>query len=485
MKISTKRWRGRLDASFSYLRHKGITIHPDDTYNGILCKVKLSESFSDLDKRAFANLVANSFVKTGDSSTSQDTAMGRMDYEYVRKHYPNEVFPKLVEETDYASKHMLELRQEQEKSKKRIKKTFKIALPIVAIIIIGIVVYNLPYFAEKRAYSSTINMPSRETFETYIANYSNPEHLPDVLYRQGLYYLTAKEETQYANISDSLLARFPEAQLSWAANSESGERQCIKAWDSLLTRFPEHELSRAANEKIDSIWNCELARFIEKHPDPTSSSSLAAMYEMLEYMKENRIYDILLIPTSDVDLKEYDDFPSGVRDFLEFFHPELKSNPVLKIKDYFQQSDQYTLEQMLTVGFKKSINEFFTPNFFSVIVKSNNDEDSSKLPVINLGYSIKSQIDKLGDHDIPIIWTYVSKSSDGTEQESKHIMGIEVAFASSLSFPGQNTPWTVKIKGSPEEDIHNIQNIEDGYRLMTRKCFEKFGEKLITLLGLE
>lgn len=86
---------------------------------------------------------------------------------------------------------------------------------------------------------------------------------------------------------------------------------------------------------------------------------------------------------------------------------------------------------------------------------------------------------------LPNIWTYTSKMSGLPSLISeKNIMGIEVAFDSRLSFPGQETPWEVSVKGAPEEDINDIDDISDGYRVMTRKCFDKFGEQLYILLGL-
>ena len=464
MKISTQRWKGRLDAAMAILTNRGIVIQQGSTYSNLRDAVDRSDAFSCEEKKAFDSLMVRGLSENGERYDSDGEALGRIDYEYVHNHFPNEVFTRLAEDVDYASLYEIELEQNKIKREQRKKRNIKIVVSIVVIIIIGIIIYNLPYFAEKRAYARTIETPSIETFDGYIANYNNQEHLPDVLYRQAIFYLHGDDVYSY---------------------EKARERQCIEALDSLIKCFPNHELSKKANETIDSIWDNEISRYTQRNKNIQSSNSLSAMYEMLLYMKQNKIYDIRLNVTSDVDLKEYRDFPQNVRDFVEYIYPELKENPVLKIKDYFGTPDQESLENSLVNEFKKSVNALFTPEFFSIITSDEDNIAKANLPVIDLGYSIKSQVINMDGISLPNIWTYTSKMSGLPSLISeKNIMGIEVAFDSRLSFPGQETPWEVSVKGAPEEDINDIDDISDGYRVMTRKCFDKFGEQLYILLGL-
>lgn len=464
MKISTQRWKGRLDAAMTILPNRGIPLQQGSTYNSLRNAVQRSGSFSIEEKRAFDSLMVKGLSETGERYDADGLALGRIDYEYVHNHFPNDVLSKLVDDADYASLYEIELEQNKVKRKQRKIRNIKIFVPIIVMIIIGIIIYNLPYFAEKRTYTRTIETPSIETFENYISKYNNEEHLPDVLYRHAKFYLYGDGVYSY---------------------EKARERQCIEALDSLITIFPNHELSKKADETIDSIWDNEISRYTRKNKNIQSSKSLSAMYEMLQYMKQNKIYDIRLNVKSDVDLKEYSDFPQNVRDFIEYMYPVLKENPVLKIKDYFGTPDQEGLEQSLVQEFKKSVNALFTPDFFSIITSDENDNAKSNLPVIDLGYSIKSQVINMDGISLPNIWTYTSKMSGVPSLTSeKNIMGIEVAFDSRLSFPGQETPWEISVKGAPEEDINDIDDISDGYRVMTRKCFDKFGEQLYILLGL-
>ena len=241
---------------------------------------------------------------------------------------------------------------------------------------------------------------------------------------------------------------------------------------------------------VDSIWNAEIDKFTAKNPNVESSSSLTAMYQMLQYMKSNKVYDIQLNVKPDVDLKEYMDFPEGVRALMEAFNPDLKTKQVLKIKDHFGTPDQKSLEESLISEFTESLNSLFTPGFFTVIVNHDDraESQSKALPVIDLGYSIKSQVDDIQCTEFPHIWIYSSSERGpyGLKLSSSedYIMGIEVMFNSRLTFPGQSTPWTISVKGAPEKDINDIENIADGYRIMTRRCFEQFGDQLNSQLGL-
>lgn len=464
MIISTQRWKGRLDATIPLIAQRGVPVQQGSTYLGLRLAILESGAFSKDEISAFESLMVKGLAESGESYDPNGETLGRLDFEYVRNHFPQDIFTKLAEDTDYVALYNMELEQIKQRRRQKRKRFFKILAPIVVLIVLGISIYNLPYFAEKRAYARTLESPSMEAFACYIDKYDNHEHLPDVLYRYGVYLLHG----------DDIFSC-----------DKARERQCIEALDSLIKVFPDYELSKRANVTIDSIWDNELSRYTERNPNIQSSKSLSAMYEMLQYMKQNKIYDIRLNVKSDVDLKEYSDFPQEVRSFLEFMYPELSENPVLKIKDYFGTPDQESLERSLVEEFRKAVNSLFTPDSFSIVTSDEDGGKMSNLPVIDLGYSIKSQVVNSYGIDLPDIWTYSSTTAGlSSLTTEKHIMGIEVSFDAKLSFPGQKMPWDLSIKGSPEEDINDIDDISDGYRVMTQKCFDKFGEQLSTLLGV-
>lgn len=469
MGISAQRWKGGLDGAMSYLIQRGVNPQTGTTYQDIFIQVAVSPAFADDEKLAFRTLLTNGLKDESEGFDYAEEANGRIDYMYVSQHFPNQVLTRLVEDMDYAHLYMEEQEHIRKAQRAKRMKLLKIVGVLAGVVLVCVVIYNLPYFAEKRAYARTLDNPSVEAFDEYVARYDHTDHLPDVLYRKARHYLTG---------------------LDVYAIDKARERQCIESLDSLVTKFPNHELSAKAKVTVDSIWNAEIDRFTAKNPNVESSSSLTAMYQMLQYMKSNKVYDIQLNVKPDVDLKEYMDFPEGVRALMEAFNPDLKTKQVLKIKDHFGTPDQKSLEESLISEFTESLNSLFTPGFFTVIVNHDDraESQSKALPVIDLGYSIKSQVDDIQGTEFPHIWIYSSSERGpyGLKLSSSedYIMGIEVMFNSRLTFPGQSTPWTISVKGAPEKDINDIENIADGYRIMTRRCFEQFGDQLNSQLGL-
>lgn len=189
------------------------------------------------------------------------------------------------------------------------------------------------------------------------------------------------------------------------------------------------------------------------------------MIVMLNYMRDNNIYNVLLNVSPDVHLIGYSDFPEAVRNFMEDNYTEFKTNPVLKIKNYFGSPDQENLEESLKSEFTRSVNSLFTPDFFSVIIKHNDNTEKSELPMNDIGYSIKSQTIDLGGLSCQIfgLTPQVIGMEPGSHYHTRKILlGIDESFESKLTLPDQEEPWSITIKSEPEGKISNIIDISDG-----------------------
>lgn len=97
MKISTQRWKERFDAVIPTLPQIGISIQSDSTHNDPLNKILNSSVFNNQEKEAFKTLFINSLTETGERYDSDGDAIGRIDYEYIKVHFPNNIISKLVE----------------------------------------------------------------------------------------------------------------------------------------------------------------------------------------------------------------------------------------------------------------------------------------------------------------------------------------------------------------------------------------------------
>ncbi|MCM1519882.1 MAG: hypothetical protein NC098_03775 [Lachnoclostridium sp.] len=464
MSTTPQRWKTRFDVLIAYLKSTGMTFPKDLSYSEALFVMDNSPRLSANDKAEIKSIY-DRFIEESDFDVDDpvERSKGIRDFSYICTHHPSEIIHRLALDEDYAMLFDREkLKEEQAKRAARLRK-WKYVFGAVALIAVAIIIYHLPYFAEKRAYQRTFDDPSVYTFHQYLDNYDNPDHTPDVLFRLAMLKLN-----------------------SYAGVGESKQRNCLNTFDELLNRYPGHELSWRAKVVSDSIWDAEIERFKNNNPDFESSPSLKAMYGMLSYMHQNRIHDITLNVTSDLDLRDYEDFDKNIRDFLEVFDNDLKTKGVLSLKNNFTSADRNSLEEILTNGFESSLNSLFTRDFFSVNIAKNNEIIDSVNPVIDLHYSIRSQIDHFGDNEIPHLWVYTSESSSPyTAKDEEYIMGISVDFKSALSYPGLTEPWNIAMEGSPADNISGIENLSEGYRIMTSRCFHQFSNQLSASLGFE
>lgn len=464
MSITPQRWKTRFDVLIAYLKSTGMTFPQELTYSMALSIMDNSSRLSSDDKSEVRSIY-DRFIEEPDFDVDDpvERSKGIRDFSWICSRHPSEIIHRLALDEDYAMLFDREKMKEEQAKKDRSLRKWKYVFGAVALVALAIIIYNLPYFAEKRAYRTTIDEPSVYTFTRYLDNYDNPDHTPDVLFRLAMFKLN-----------------------SYAGVGESKQRNCLATFDELLNRYPDHELSWRAKVVSDSIWDAEIDRFKANNPGFESSPSLKAMYGMLSYMHENRIHDITLNITSDLDLRDYEDFDEDVRTFLEIFDDDLKTKGVLSLKDNFTSADRNSLEEILTRGFESSLNSLFTRDFFAVNIAKDDEIIDSVNPVIDLHYSIRSQIDKHGSYDIPHLWVYSSESSSPfIRNDEDYIMGISVDFKSALSYPGQTEPWQFAMEGSPADNISGIENLSEGYRIMTSRCFHQFSNRLTSSLGFE
>lgn len=465
MEFSQERWRERLDGAIQMLTNRGFRMNFPISYLELLSAINDSELVSASEKIAFNTLfVKMSSAQKSDYNYSSNEAAGRADVEYVKKTFPNESILKLTEEVDYAQIYYAQLAEQESKDRKIRNRIFAVLAGLAGAVILWVVIYNLPYFAEKRAYARTLEYPSIYTLNQYTAHYHNPEHLPDVMYRKAMLLLKDPEQLQPGT---------------------TPVRKAIESLDSIVTLFPSHEFAAKSKVTIDSLWDAEIKRFLINNKNIEESRSLSTMYKMLQFMKENGIYDIGLKINSTVNLKEYNEFSKEVRDELDALSPMLPGVPMLKIKEQFDTPTKESMEQQLIDELSRSINQLFTPGFFSLLPIESGDTTHNDLPVINVDYTIKTQSETIGGFEIPGVWVWRQRNMYSDIPSVKgYLVGIDMIFSSSLNFPGLEQPWSIKLTGAPEDNIENINGVSDGYRVMIRKCFEDFGNQLHALLGL-
>lgn len=347
----------------------------------------------------------------------------------------------LLQEVDFsAQEEILLASQKKAKSRKRI-----ISGSFIAAIILAFVIYNLPYFKEKRLYHTVMEERTIEECHNYYEQFPNGQHYEDVMFL---------EMDLSSNTVDLLM--------------------------NYLKRFPNGKYNKEVNNRLDALWDIEISKYEQRDKTKESPNAVKYMTEMLHYMKRNRINTILLDVNSDISLKDFEEYDERLQELMYLFYRDeklpLKGN-LLSLKENFTEQDRSSLMQILAEGAQKSFNKMFSEDLVSVVTSSLEAAEHS--PVLSFNYVIKNRSDEHVSQ-LPNIWTYVQ---DGTPKA--YILAIDVKFNAKFSIPGSDITYEYSEVGEPGNEITGIEDVKDGYRQMTQVCFAKFSNKMAENLGLE
>ncbi len=351
----------------------------------------------------------------------------------------------------------------KEEEAKKAAKTRKIVWSCVAAIVLGIVIYNLPYFQEMRYYNKVKN--DNYTCESYYSRYPDGRYYEDVM-------LIEMQRAQADN------------QSSYSHNDAP-----IKVGTRYLHKFPNGKYASIFNYKCDSLWDAEIAKYNQRDKSKESPEAVKYITAMLDYMKTHRVNSINLRINSDVKLKDYTEYNQTIRNLLEALYKseslKLNTANVLSLKENFTSEDESVLVSILAgQGLEKSFGRMFSSDFVS-INKSKDDFDDNA-PDLNISYVIKNIEEGEGEYAIPNIWSYSTFNSYTKARILKaYILGVDVRFEANFSIPGSSITYKYSEVGKPGNEISNIDDIRDGYRRMTAMCFAKFANKMADNLGLE
>lgn len=363
-----------------------------------------------------------------DSESQRQQRIGNQEAELL---YRRGKFSDLIQEIDYNA-------QENQAARKKILMWI---IPI-AVIILSIVVYNLPYFKEMRFYNEVVR--ERELYKCmdYINMYPDGKHLEEVV------FLKVDLTKKMGNIMEYLDA------------------------------YPVGKYADKVNALCDSLWDNEIAKYAMRDKTGEAADAIKYMEEMLKYMKENRINNIKIDIESKINLKDYSTYDERARKLLEI---NTDSNlplaqHMISLKDNFTNADQQTLREILLNGLQKSLDKIFTPGF--IIAGTGGTKLNS--PNVHFVYNIENQETDLGFCIIPEVWTYSEN-----KVPKAYLLGISINFDATFLIPNSSVSYSYSERGNPESSISNIENIKDGYRKMTIMCFARFSNTMSDNLGLE
>lgn len=322
----------------------------------------------------------------------------------------------------------------------------KTGIIIVVIFILVIIIYNLPYFKELRAYEKTKRSNDITLCDEYLYEYPNGRHADDVMFLKiGL-----------SNNHMDVIVEY-------------------------LNNFPDGKYSEEVNTLCDSLWNEEIDKYNKRDKSGESEKATKYMSEMLQYMKEHRINTILVNIHPNLNLKDYDEYDQNIHKILELINDNSLSieKGMISLKSNFSNYDNLELMKILIYGVQESINTMFTPDFISVINET--QREHVDMPNLDFYYTINSQEEKYGNIVVPEIWEYQDFLSGKT---LNYLVGIDIDFKAKFSIPGSTITYEYSDKGEPGDNINNVSNIRDGYKQMAQICFAQFSNKMSKNLGL-
>ena len=345
------------------------------------------------------------------------------------------------------------------------KKKSLIVWACIGAVILGFIIYNLPYFKEMRFYNEVKEAHTIYSCERYYREYPKGRHYEDVM----------------------------DIELQQAEASKGGSKP-IDVLTRYLHKFPDGKYATRYNAKCDSLWDTEIAKYNERDKSHESPEAVKFMTEMLNYMKAKRVNTVNLKINPSINLKDYSEYDDDTKTLLRILctmeKSDIDTTKILSLKDNFTEQDRGTLVNILVEGVEKSFGRMFSSDFVAINKKSDDfDEDA---PDLNINYEIKNQEIELGEAAIPNIWTYNEQVLPWATGKIKnpfytigYILGIDVKFETQFTIPGSSTTYTYTEVGEPGKEIKNIKSISEGYRRMTQVCFAKFSNKMSDNLGLE
>ena len=357
-----------------------------------------------------------------------------------------------------------ERKKKLEEEKERKKKSL-IVWACIGAVILGFIIYNLPYFKEMRFYNEVKEAHTIYSCERYYREYPKGRHYEDVM----------------------------DIELQQAEASKGGSKP-IDVLTRYLHKFPDGKYATRYNAKCDSLWDTEIAKYNERDKSHESPEAVKFMTEMLNYMKAKRVNTVNLKINPSINLKDYSEYDDDTKTLLRILctmeKSDIDTTKILSLKDNFTEQDRGTLVNILVEGVEKSFGRMFSSDFVAINKKSDDfDEDA---PDLNINYEIKNQEIELGEAAIPNIWTYNEQVLPWATGKIKnpfytigYILGIDVKFETQFTIPGSSTTYTYTEVGEPGKEIKNIKSISEGYRRMTQVCFAKFSNKMSDNLGLE
>lgn len=473
---------GRLDGAVAYLLDKYHLAFNQSVADWTTLFTALSTRVNDYD-RAFCLKLATAseeYVKETQGTTlsqfriDDERRLGMEDADFVFRQWPDTYADYLLQDRDFAE----EKYEERRKKQTEITRNIILGVCCVAMIVVAVIVYNLPYFAEQREYGKVqeqFESGSKTMLDTAVGEY-------------------VKKYPQGAHLSEVLVmpVRFSE-------NSKD-VIETLEAVENYLRLDPSGAFRVECRQISDSIWDMEIHRYETMHTREATTEGKQFVVSMLNYMKENQVRTVLVKGNAQINLKEYSEYPYNVRSFLEQMtaYPEFQKeekgrkvklpDDMVTIKDKITQEDASAWISYIIMALQKGFNDVLTPNFLLFHLDGTPSDtiagitiEPTKNPLVIVNYTVENQ--EIAEN-VPDIWIH-SSTYGGVEYTSNLFLGIGMTFDANFTLPGEKTSFHVAENGDAgDKEIHNTDS-KTVYSVMCERSTKNFARKISEEFGLK
>ncbi len=346
-------------------------------------------------------------------------------------------------------------------AKARSRRITMIILGVIAAVILGIVIYNLPYFKEMRSYGEVKKAYGEEypwrveyCVDDYVRDFPDGKHLDQVL----MMLVSIKQE-------------------------EDDAVSTLDAAERYIELLPDGPHADECRQIISDIWDAEISKYQSRVQTPTKATEFVV--SMLRYMKRENIREIAVVPHPELRLKDYADYSDNVKRLMEFFYSdsEPRLSTLVTIKDKIDDETAGYWARYITDALNKGFGQVLTRSFIEFNTVYDESDLDPNMPRVDASFIVKTQEDEYG---CPELWIYTETESNyGVTLNKKQslVLGIAMDFdvdfilpdtGQQYEFKSSGDPGSAEIKGDPSS----------AYATMCNRCTQVFAEDLSRQLGL-
>jgi len=256
-----------------------------------------------------------------------------------------------------------------------------------------------------------------------------------------------------------------------------------------MSKYSKSKYYNEAQKVKDKLWQGQIDNYefnilrLDSSIRNKNEKSINFFRELLKYMKKFDRSVIYIKLNSSQNLKELDEYNSEIVQKLKlYFSKESHSleDNLLPLKSNFSPADLEDLNDIILTGVSNSFRSIFQQNYFDIVILKDNQQVSSIDPVIDIKYLIENkEFESNNGEKFPDIWVYSENSVF-----KSYILQIDVNFDFGFAIPSTNLVYNFQHIGLPGDEIKNIENIEQGYKIATKNTFNDFANIVSSKFGL-